>query len=402
MYSRQPLFTKYDGLSARKMQVEGARKAVAQLSEDHILQSEIEALVQYYIEKFDVEVPVLDLENVSVSEHERMIERYDYTRIISAIGVSFDFEIPFLGDAKVFQMRPNSYDSAPPDANIQGNLICFSVIGHQVTEEEVGRLFEHTRDSIQKYLNWHRDMWAGVKDEIARVVRSEVEERRNRLLQQKQVASGLSKFGIKLKEKTSDPRTYVPPVIKQKIEPKLPPMRPSAPPEPTLEKQQYETMLSLIRGAGRSIEQSSSRTRSLDEEALRDMLLVPLNAHFGNATGEAFNCNGKTDLLIRHEGKNLFAAECKIWAGDKQLMSAIDQLLSYLHWRDTKAALVIFNRNKDFSGVIQKLKDLPKAHPAFISGPTVLDESSVQFIFKLPQDAARTVIISVLAFDLGA
>lgn len=178
-------------------------------------------------------------------------------------------------------------------------------------------------------------------------------------------------------------------------------MRPAVKPEPTLDQGQYETILSLISGAGRSIEQSSSRTRALDEEALRDMLLVPLNAHFGNATGEAFNCNGKTDILIRHEGANLFAAECKIWGGDKHLQDAIDQLLSYLHWRDTKAALVVFNRNKDFSSVLEKLKSLPAKHVAYVSGPKNLDESSFQFILALPQDAERKVTVSVLAFDLG-
>jgi hypothetical protein len=280
-------------------------------------------------------------------------------------------------------------------------MVCFTIADRQLTQEQIKAGFERTRDSIQKYLNWHREMWAGLEEDVARRVRVRIEERRGRLLKQKELASGLSSLGIKLKEKDSDSKTFVPPTVKQKIQPRLPPMRPAVKPEPTLDQGQYETILSLISGAGRSIEQSSSRTRALDEEALRDMLLVPLNAHFGNATGEAFNCNGKTDILIRHEGANLFAAECKIWGGDKHLQDAIDQLLSYLHWRDTKAALVVFNRNKDFSSVLEKLKSLPAKHVAYVSGPKNLDESSFQFILALPQDAERKVTVSVLAFDLG-
>jgi hypothetical protein len=132
------------------------------------------------------------------------------------------------------------------------------------------------------------------------------------------------------------------------------------------------------------------------------MLLVSLNAHFGAATGEAFNVVGKTDILIRHEGANLFVAECKIWSGDKNLLAAIDQLLSYLTWRDTKAALVIFNRNKGFSEVVRKLYDLPKNHRSYVSGPQRLDESSAQFTLRLNNDAERHAIVSVLGFDLGS
>ena len=63
-------------------------------------------------------------------------------------------------------------------------------------------------------------------------------------------------------------------------------------PEPTLDTEQYTTIISLLTAAGRSVEQSSSRARMLGEEALRDIFLVPLNAHFGAATGEARRPSG--------------------------------------------------------------------------------------------------------------
>jgi hypothetical protein len=43
---------------------------------------------------------------------------------------------------------------------------------------------------------------------------------------------------------------------------------------------------------------------------------VQLNGQYqGQATGETFNHVGKTDILIRHENKNVFVAECKFWGG---------------------------------------------------------------------------------------
>jgi len=47
---------------------------------------------------------------------------------------------------------------------------------------------------------------------------------------------------------------------------------------------------------------------------------------------------GKTDILTRVEDRNAFIAECKFWMGEKAFLAALDQLLSYLSWRDTKTA----------------------------------------------------------------
>jgi hypothetical protein len=44
------------------------------------------------------------------------------------------------------------------------------------------------------------------------------------------------------------------------------------------------------------------------------------------AGGELFNGDGKTDILVRVDGRNVFIAECKIWNGPKNFNDAIDQL----------------------------------------------------------------------------
>ncbi|WP_026191781.1 hypothetical protein [Methylosinus sp. LW4] len=85
---------------------------------------------------------------------------------------------------------------------------------------------------------------------------------------------------------------------------------------------------------------------------------MQLNGQYvGNATGETFNATGKTDILIRSEGQNIFIAECKFWHGEKGFVDTVSQLLSYVTWRDTKTAVVIFNRNKNLSGVIQPVPE---------------------------------------------
>jgi len=83
------------------------------------------------------------------------------------------------------------------------------------------------------------------------------------------------------------------------------------------------------------------------EEDLRDHILLVLEPRFqGSATGETFNKTGKTDILLRFEGKNVFIAECKFWNGIKLFFETISQLLAYLTWRDSKAAVIIFVKTK--------------------------------------------------------
>lgn len=113
----------------------------------------------------------------------------------------------------------------------------------------------------------------------------------------------------------------------------------------------------------RVMEQSPKAFETMGEEDLRTHFLVQLNAQYeGRATGETFNFQGKTDILIRVDGRNVFVAECKFWGGEKQFLETIDQLLSYLSWRDTKAAVLIFNRNVNFSEVLREITENSVKH----------------------------------------
>ncbi|MFL9483439.1 hypothetical protein ACI6Q2_11730 [Chitinophagaceae bacterium LWZ2-11] len=86
----------------------------------------------------------------------------------------------------------------------------------------------------------------------------------------------------------------------------------------------------------------------MDEEQYGDLLASHL-ASFSKeyfVNGEVLNRRGKTDILVSDtNGNNHFIAECKLWKGEKYLLNAIEQLLeNYVNWRDTKAAILLFNR----------------------------------------------------------
>ena len=111
-----------------------------------------------------------------------------------------------------------------------------------------------------------------------------------------------------------------------------------------------------------------------------------------------FNGAGMTDILVRIQGRNVFIAECKIWNGQKAFSSAIDQLLSYLVWRDTKAALILFIREADVSSIIEKADQALRAHSNFKRPGAESGDPSTRRNFVLHQagDSEREIKVALL------
>ena len=167
--------------------------------------------------------------------------------------------------------------------------------------------------------------------------------------------------------------------------------------------EEYEHILSVISNMVHVMERSPQAFKGMGEEDLRQHFLVQLNGQYeGQATGETFNFEGKTDILIRSEGRNIFIAECKFWKGPESVTKAIDQLLGYASWRDTKTALLVFNRDRYFTTVLEKIPDVVKAHPQFKRQFDYKAESGFRFVLQNRDDPSKELILTVLAFEVPA
>jgi hypothetical protein len=134
----------------------------------------------------------------------------------------------------------------------------------------------------------------------------------------------------------------------------------------------------------------------MGEEARRQVLLNALNTHYrGEGTAEAFNVSGKTDILIRHEGVNLFIGECKFWTGPKGFRDALDQLFGYGAWRDTKLALIMFVRERDLTAIIEKARAELEAYPQFVQWQEPGIESELRATVNWQGDEQRLADLTV-------
>lgn len=172
-------------------------------------------------------------------------------------------------------------------------------------------------------------------------------------------------------------------------------------PEPTLDAAIYQEILQVIHDVGKQFERMPSTYANKDEEDLRDHFLLVLEPRFeGSATGETFNKTGKTDILLRYEGSNVFIAECKFWKGAKAYLETITQLLGYLTWRDSKSAVVMFVQNKELSAVIKTVEGETPKHPNYLGFVNKKEETWLNYRFHINGDPNREVKLAVLLFHI--
>jgi hypothetical protein len=170
--------------------------------------------------------------------------------------------------------------------------------------------------------------------------------------------------------------------------------------EPTLD-EFYPHILSIIRAVGRGLERSVGSFRDAGEETLRDHMLVTLNTHYRGATyAEAFNKEGKADLLIRVFDRNAFIGECKWWSGPSGFDEALDQLLGYAAWPDRRLALIIYVKNKDFTGTIRTASEQIEGRKDFARWLDPDDQLELRCQLQDNDDEARTPTLAVVFVHL--
>lgn len=166
-----------------------------------------------------------------------------------------------------------------------------------------------------------------------------------------------------------------------------------------------DSLMASIASFGKALERSPSTTSRLlgaGEESLRDVLLFILNANWeGNATGETFIGQGKSDILLRWNNRDAFIAECKIWGGSQTVTNGITQLLDrYTVWRDTRVALIIFIRERrDVEGAIRAARQALREHPQTISSAVPDNESDAPWQISMQSsiDSLRAVSVTLIS-----
>jgi hypothetical protein len=323
----------------------------------------------------------------------------DRSRPLLVPGTLVEVSVPFAGDPQCFNVQPTTYTFYRPRGGVQDNVLILQIEGVDLIADMVRAQIQQSITEISQnlsYLQTDADRFNGNLYSYAHAL---LGQRRRKLLTDRNLVSAL---GYKLKPRSSDPSTDEPPEARRKLAPLLPtasaiPFKP----EPTLTLKDYERILEVLMNTTNLLAYSPSLFASMDEETLRSHFLVQLNRHFeGKTQGETFSFEGKTSIFIRTQGKNIFIAQCKHWSGSMRLVESLNQLLGYASWRDTKAVLIILNRNHGFSQMIESIREMLKSHSNFKRELPQLSDTTFPYLFAHRDDRNREMLLTVLAVDM--
>jgi len=378
---------------------------LGRMGNDEILSRSVEEWIADFIEKFaSADIPVIYPDQVSHSTVTGEVAQYavpnaNYGNVPKVQGLIHQFHLPFTGNRNFFFYEPEGWIELFPRAEVLADELRISIGGAWYTPQVLEDIVDKQVAIIGKRLDRFRKDAERYKQDFPGRLRPRLEEKRNKAEGEAQTAAGLK---YPLKKRDDAPQTYRLPATPKPLAPKAASSSAAkGHPEFTLDESDYQDILRICESMSLVMERSPTVFEKAAEEHIRVHYLVQLNGQYqGKATGETFNNIGKTDILIRHENKNMFVAECKFWGGYEGLKKTADQLLGYTTWRDTKTALIIFSRNQDFTSVISEAQRAMKDHPHFKTGPKAESETRFRYVFTHPDDKQRDIIVTLMLFNM--
>lgn len=377
-------------------------------SEDknYILNVNVGSYISHLVDRHSVDVLKIDFDGISASQHERPVpaeefpETFNVFRGKSYLRQVIAFHLPVSGDTSLLAYHPDRWQPYYPEITIDRDEICIERVVFSQTPEQIRSELDHEVRALKSNYEFLVQQIAEFNQQLPQTAEQCIRDRKQQLLEQDQV---LAAIGVPIKKPDNLPQTYsVPtPQARKSVAPRPVVNDKSFVPDPTLDQQTYQDILQTIHDVGKVMERLPSTYRDKGEEALRDHFLLYLEPRYeGSATGETFNMSGKTDILIRHLNSNIFVAECKFWSGQKAFLETIDQLLGYLTWRDSKAAIIMFVRNREIVPVIQAVKNAVPTHGNYLGFVGEREDSWLSYRFHLNGDPNREVHLAVLLFHI--
>jgi hypothetical protein len=407
---RNYLFSKGDLFSALGVQTRSVSRLVEEIPRDQFLATSVDTLVEHLVAKLAIDPLVLHEDQMSMEHSEIKIDvtgRFEYGgsldgRPIHVDGHQLTFHLPFSGDAQLWDIRPNLL-GAGPQGEVDARRKVLTLLFKNTANTEQQWYQNELKSSLQlirQSIDAQSSMLAQYQKDLPARVRDAVSHRRGQVSKLHDLVAA---FNIPMARKAGMPDYR--PVDVQKI--KTVAALPHAPaagfkPEPAITDELYEEILSNIRHMGATFEGTPQTYQPLGEEGLRDIILASLNGVYqGAATGEAFRKYGKPDLRIEEQSRSAFVGECKLWGGERVLISALEQLLDYTTWRDGKAALIMFNKSvAGFAGLQETIAKALPAHGLFLRDKGCRHMGEHRFAFRTKEDEGREITIHAFCFNL--
>ena len=336
--------------------------------------------IDYFYSKYYVNPITLFEDNINREINEAKIKRANqfYRRghpyeaeYYMLDGYKITYKIPYEGVSNLLFLTPSSFimKSFHPENHITpfGKECGSFSLSFEYTNNEVKNvddINEKVTSDFNHEFNSYKTMIQNINNEIIQFNNSLKNKAKTLLEERRKKASDYIAISeeLNIPLNLSNDAPNVAPVPLKRIERLPQKARPQSKPMPkeySISNEDYNNIINIIHNSCSMMENTPETFNSLEEENLRDIVISSLGTHYVNeVSGETFRKKGKTDILIVFENKAAFVAECKIWDGVKTVDDALKQIYGYTTWKDTKIAIVIFNKtNKDFIALLNKVQE---------------------------------------------
>lgn len=384
---------------------EKIKRDIESKKKEYILGVDEEEYKKYLINEYTLEPLIIDFSSEHIGEPPIgkvwMEDRFIRGKRYPVDAYTFTISYKFTGYSEMFKVKPSTYKMTSEEICIDDNrkTVSFSFAIYKQDPED----FRRTKNEYYQraFANYDKQntFIVGWNNGLPNLINSYFQEQKSKFHNENNFFTAIN---VKVNANTTSLFT-APTITKKNIPQPTVSKTKEFSSEPMMSQEMYNDILKVIYDSGKSMEKKPALYKDKDEEGLRDQFLFVLETRYDGttATGETFNRSGKTDIILKYanDGSNLFVAECKFWHGSSEFLKAISQLFDrYLTWRDSKAALIIFVRNKDFNNVLQTIKTEIKAHSYYTKEIGSRGETSYSYIFHLPQDKDKIVYFEVLIF----
>ncbi len=379
------------------------KSTIEHADKEYILNIDENEYIEYLVAQYTLQpLEILkDTENIDepIIEKKQMEDR-TWNRTYMAEIYNFKVSYHYAGTKDLFYIKPSTMTMTTNNICLNNkNIVSFVVSLTQLDENTFTRAKNDAFSSsfanvvnVNSFVSsWNNALEGLIKSEFKKIKDKYVKEN-----------GFFAAINVKTNKDTTN--VFTVPTIKAIETPKPSMTKDKAyAAEPTMSNKMYDDILKIIYSIGQSMERKPSLYIGKDEEALRDQFLLFLETRYEgvSATGETFNKHGKTDILLKHQedGSNLFIAELKVWHGQSQFLEAISQLFDrYLTWRDSKVAVMMFVKNKDFTQTIETVKSEISNHPYYLDDLGQREDTSLSYKFHLAEDKSKEVLLEVMMF----
>jgi hypothetical protein len=385
-------------------------------TDDFIIGSDLYELVAYYCHDALLTPIVIDedeQESIEPKKEVKIVPAHQREVFYQDEGdLPYEFEwllitiplIRHMGISKLLEMRTDvsTLSGEPRNVSWHPQKVQFTVdvkgYGFTHPDDTMIRRINDTKDFITNRLHLIKESINAGNERLRTEVRQLIQIRKNKLESDRDKYSSLLKqINIPLKRK-DDPTVKriqldTTPVVRS-VRP-----TPSQPENYQIDREKIMDIISFLDNQGRQFEKTPATFKNSGEEDFRNILLINLNTVFeGRATGETFNASGKTDIHLQIAKGDILICECKIWGGQSLYLETIDQLLSYLTWRENYGIMITFIRGTKPTTVLAASEAAIPMHKNYLRGLRKIKESHFVSFHHLPTDDHRSVEVHHLFY----